>query len=260
MSEISKAKRPFFAAKSADKEGCIYYEKIVEFDWYKGLSWQVRQKSSLSFAAVIEKMYPTMKDKILEVSTKSINYELGTALSAMNLNYYDESTSQTFTVENWFQSSKQFIKNGNIYGPYKELLHVDPLTAKRYLNTNLDKKIIDQYKDDILFSKIQNEIQNANLHSFVFLGNSYRIEPKSAFYDYLYVKALVQNDSLSSAIKKYRIFTDIEYNPIVKGRRIRFNSQARACAIYVALSNRGLIEEALLSFESFVSCIQYEEM
>ena len=35
MSEIARAKRPFYAAKSADIEGCIYFEKEVEFDCYE---------------------------------------------------------------------------------------------------------------------------------------------------------------------------------------------------------------------------------
>lgn len=260
MSEISRARRPFFAAKSVDKEGCIYYEEVIEFDWHKGLSWQVRQRSSISFANEIEKLYPSVKGRILEVSTKSSNIELGSALSAMNLKYTDSNSSTTYSIENWFQSSKQFSKKGELFGPYTDLLKIDPRVAKRYLNSLLDKKIIDQYKTDSLFMRIQKEIKNADLHSFVFLGTNYKLEPKSAFYDFIYVKALVQNHELSTSIKKYKVFTDIEFNPVIKGNVVRYNTQARACAIFVALSNRGILEEALKCFDSFITCVNYESI
>ncbi len=258
MSEIARAKRPFFVAKSADKEGCIYFEKEVEFDWHKGMSWQVRQRSSLAMAQVIEEMYPKTKGRILEVSTKSSNYELGAALSAMNLMYTDLETQETHPIENWFQSSKQFSGQGEVFGPYTELLNVDPKSAKRFVNENLDKKTVEQYANNPLFNRIQNEIKGTSLINFMFLGKNYKTEPKSAFYDYIYSKALNQNQKLANAIKEYMIFTDIEFNPIVRGRVVRYNTQARACAIFVALSNKGLLNIALEDFDSFVDCVQYE--
>lgn len=258
MSEIARAKRPFFAAKSADKEGCLYFEKEVEFDWHKGMSWQVRQRSSLAMEQVIEEMYPNTKGRILEVSTKSSNYELGSALSAMNLIYTDFETQEMHSIENWFQSSKQFSRQGEVFGPYAELLNVDPKSAKRFVNSNLDKKIAEQYADNAMFNRIQSEIKGASLCSFVFLGKNYKTEPKSGFYDYIYSKALNQNQELANAIKEYTVFTDIEFNPIMNGRVVRFNTQARACAIFVALSNKGLLNIALDDFDSFVDCVQYE--
>lgn len=258
MSKIARAKRPFFAAKSADKEGCIYFENEVEFDWHKGMSWQVRQRSSLAMAQVIEEMYPKTKGRILEVSTKSSNYELGVALSALNLKYTDYETQEIHPIENWFQSSKQFSRQGEVFGPYVELLNVDPKRAKRFVNSNLDKKISEQYADNDMFNNIQSEIKGTSLSSFVFLGKRYKTEPKSGFYDYIYTKALNQNQELANALKEYMVFTDIEFNPRMNGRVVRYNTQARACAIFVALSNKGLLNVALEDFDSFVDCVQYE--
>lgn len=258
MSEIARAKRPFFAAKSADKGGCIYFEKEIQFDWHKGMSWQVRQRSSLAMEQVIEEMYPKTKGRILEVSTKSSNYELGFALSAMNLMYTDFETQEKHPIENWFQSSKQFSRQGEIFGPYAELLNVDPKSAKRFVNSNLDKKTAEQYANNSVFNRIQSEIKGTILSSFVFLGKSYKTEPKSGFYDYIYSKALSQNQELANAINEYTVFTDIEFNPIMNGRVVRYNTQARACAIFVALSNKGLLNIALEDFNSFVDCVHYE--
>lgn len=258
MPQMARARRPFFVAKSQEKEGCVFFEKEVEFDWHKGMSWQVRQRSSLAMAQVIEEMYPQTKGRILEVSTKSSNYELGFALSAMNLMYTDLETHEKHPVENWFQSSKQFSREGEVFGPYIELLNVDPKSAKRFVNSTLDKKIADQYAHNALFNRIQAEIEGASLQSFVLLGKNYKTEPKSGFYDYLYSKALNQNQELADAIIEYTVFTDIEFNPKMNGVVVRFNTQARACAIFVALSNRGLISIALKDFSSFVDCVQYE--
>lgn len=258
MSEIAKAKRPFFAAKNPEKEGCIYYEEEVEFDWHKGMSWQVRQRSSVAMAHVIEGLYPKAKDKILEVSTKSSNYALGAALSAMNLQFTDYETQETHPVENWFQASKQFSRQGEIFGPYMELLNEDSKNAKRFVNPNLDKKIAEQYTNNLLFRRIQNEIAGSSLRSFIFCGKEFKVVPKSGFYDYIYCKALSQNKDLADAIRKFIVFTDIEFNPIKNGKVIRYNTQARSCAIFVALSNRRTLDVALESFESFINCVQYQ--
>lgn len=258
MSENARAKRPFFAAKSADKVGCIYYEEEIEFDWHKGMSWQVRQRSSLSMARVIESIYPKTIGKILEVSTKSNNFELGSALSAMNLMYTDCETQETRSIENWFQSSKQFSRQGKIFGPYTELLDIDPKSAKRFVNSKLDNKVAIQYTDNAMFKRIQAEIKDANLCGFVLCGKSYKTEPKSGFFDYIYSKALNQNQELANSLINYSVFTDIEFNPKMNGRVIRYNTQARACAIFVALTKRGLLNIALEDFDSFVECVQYE--
>lgn len=258
MSKFARAKRPYFAVKNLDENGCIFIEKEVEFDWHKGMSWQVRQRSSLAMAQAIEEMYPDVNGKILEVSTKSHDHTLGSSLSAMNLMYTNMEAQQTRSVENWFQSSKQFSRQGEVFGPYLELLDLDGKSAKRFVNAHLDKKLAQQYAHNVLFNRIQAEIEGTTLCSFVFLGKNYATEPKSAFYDFLYANALNQNQVLANSLKAYSVFTDIEFNPKVNGQIVRYNTQARACAIFVALANKGLLDMALKEFDVFVDCVQYE--
>lgn len=259
MTAIARASRPFFAVKRPEKGGCVYHEEEIGFNWHRGMSWQVRQRSSLAMAQAIEDRYPSVAGKILEVSTKSVDYEIGAALSAQRLIYSDHRSGRSRPVENWFQASKQFIRNGLELGPYPELLDVEPVRAKRFINPNLDKKTAEQCSGDPLFEQIQREIRGAVMSRFVFLDEAYPLEPKSSFYDFLYVQALSQeqNSELARALRKYVVFTDIEFNPVKNGKVIRYNTQARACAIWVSLEQRGLSARALESIESFVDCVGY---
>lgn len=43
------------------------------------------------------------------------------------------------------------------------------------------------------------------------------------------------------------------------GKKRKYNTQARSCAIFVSLSNKGVLEEALKSFDSFVDLVKYRE-
>jgi len=224
------------------------------------MSWQVRQRSSIALAQAIERKYPSTAGKILEVSTKSVNYDIGVALSAQKLTYTDRKSGRSLPVENWFQASKQFIRDGVEFGPYPELLDVEPVQAKRFMNANLDKKTAQQYGGDPLFERIQSQIRGAVMKRFIFLGEAYPLEPKSCFYDFLYVHALnqEQNSDLARALAKYVVFTDIEFNPVKNGKVIRYNTQARACAIWVSLVKRGLLARALETIESFIGCVAYD--
>lgn len=259
MTGIARASRPFFAVKRPEKVGRIYHEEQMEFDWHRGMSWQVRQRSSIALAQAIERKYPSTAGKILEVSTKSVNYDIGVALSAQKLTYTDRKSGRSLPVENWFQASKQFIRDGVEYGPYPELLDVEPVQAKRFMNANLDKKTAQQYGGDPLFERIQSQIRGAVMKQFVFLGKAYPLEPKSSFYDFLYAHALnqEQNADLARALARFVVFTDIEFNPVKNGKIIRYNTQARACAIWVSLVNRGSVAHALESIEAFVDCVNY---
>ncbi|WP_443730290.1 DarT1-associated NADAR antitoxin family protein [Slackia isoflavoniconvertens] len=256
MGAINCATRPFFAPSKL--EGQAFYEDEVTFDWHNGMSWQVRQRSSDSMREAILAKYSSSlsEDDILEVSTASHNFEIGQALSAMNLLYADPVTGETHPVENWFQSSKVFHRDGRDYGPYRELLNVR--LAKRYVNPNPDSKTKEQLKDDSLFLDIQNEIRGSDMCGFNLEGEEYPVIPRSAFYDYLYVSALTQpqNKQLSEGLTNFRVFTDIMFNPGV-GKTRRFNTQARSCAIYVALSKRGVFASGMPSFNDFVDAVAY---
>lgn len=259
MGAIKRAARPFFGASR--KPGCAFFEETVEFNWHSGLSWQVRQRSSTSLAEAIVQRYEKAGltgEDILEVSTASSDYESGQALSALNLIYVDPQTDKAFSVENWFQAAKVFCKNGVERGPYTELLTVK--TPKRYLNTSIDKKTAEQYDGNELFQRIQSEIEDASLIRFELWGQEFPIIPRSCFYDYLYAKALdqEQNADLAERICNYRVFTDIMFNP-GSGKKRKFNTQARSCAIFVSLSKRGLLKDALVDIESFIDIVEYPD-
>lgn len=258
MGAVKRAVRPFFGASR--KDGCAYFEENVEFDWHSGLSWQVRQRSSKCMAEAIVLRYGgagLRPEDILEVSTASDEYETGKALSAINLMYEDPETGRVFSVENWFQAAKVFEKDGREFGPYEELLTVK--TPKRYLNAFLDKKIAEQYEDDILFQRIQAEIEGASLARFELWGKRFPLVPRSCFYDFLYAKALYQerNSNLADRLCNYRVFTDIMFNPGT-GKRQKFNTQARSCAIFVSLTKKGLIDDAMFDIDTFVDFVEYD--
>ena len=257
MGTIKHAVRPFFGA--ARKSGCAYFEDSVEFDWHSGLSWQVRQRSSKCLADAIVRKYGAAGltvDDILEVSTASDEYETGQALSALNLMYEDSLSETAASVENWFQSAKVFEKGGRECGPYKELLSVDK--PMRYLNAYLDKKTASRYEGDELFQRIQSDVKGASLVRFELWGEKFPITPRSCFYDYLYAKALYQskNADLAERLCGYRAFTDIMFNP-GSGKKKKFNTQARSCAIFVSLTKRGLIDDALSDIEAFIDLVGY---
>ncbi len=257
MGAINRAVRPFF--KASEGPGCAFIEESIAFDWHSGLSWQVRQRSSKCLAEAILQKYGNAElspEDILEVSTASVDYETGKALSALNLMYEDPISGRVISVENWFQAAKVFARGTLEFGPYEELLTVK--TPKRYLNTFLDKKTAARYDNDELFQRIQSEINGARLVRFEMAGKSYPLVPRSCFYDYLYVEALHQerNSDLAERLCQHRVFTDIMFNP-GSGKKQKYNTQARSCAIFVSLAKRGLIDEALLDIDTFIDLVAY---
>lgn len=78
------------------------------------------------------------------------------------------------------------------------------------------------------------EFRDTPIEGFTFEGARWELSPTTAFYDYLYLRALCEtfNDDpkLSRALEEYRGFTDIAYNP-----KRSFNCQARSCALFVTL-------------------------
>ena len=216
------ANRPVFLA--SDREGIFFEEKNVEFEWFAGMATSQKQKSinSLHKAAQLEGI-----SDILEVSTKSEEV-LGNQLSAFNLTY-TTSKGKVLLLEVAFQGSKIF-ENG---GPYHDLYDKDPLEVKK------DERVS---KDFIITG-------------FDFQGELWDNEPKTAFYDWLYINAVNQkldNDTefLFENISGYTAFTDIEFNP-----KKSLNCQARSCAVFVSLVRKNLLSIALESRESFLDIL-----
>jgi len=214
------AKRPLFVPMS---HGDLLVRTIfVEFHWYAGFSVKQKQRTINSFhenAYLLDGI-----SNILEVSSKSED-ELGVSLSAFNLKGKTKKYKDEFTVETLFQSSKVF-KSG---GPYRDLLCKTSLEAKK-----------------------DNRIKSSGcLLEFNLFGEVWGLEPKTAFYDYIYIKTLLENPSLMDEILQYDAFTDIEFNPDKS-----INCQAYSVALFKALSLRGLMPQSVSNKDTFLSTIK----
>ncbi|MCA9833578.1 MAG: hypothetical protein KC435_06520 [Thermomicrobiales bacterium] len=173
-------------------------ETSVSFEWHPGLSTSQKMKSVQSLHESAKIRFPNIS--LLEVSTKS-DIQMGVQLSAFNL-YLEQSTLGIVPFEAAFQSSKVYRMHGQI----TEALRLGPREAKSYART------ID--RDDQLLGFQWNE-------------RVWPLEPKSWFYDWLYIQALLTSaQHLIGNIREFGGFTDIEFNPLKS-----FNCQARTCAI-----------------------------
>ena len=148
---------------------------------------------------------------LLEISSKS-PLETGIRLSAFNLKKYVPELGKSIPVENVYQAGKVFANGGQ----YTDLMLVSPKEAKR------DERLKNSGK----------------LVSFRFNGQDFPIFPESLFYDYIYLNALLENQALSDELIKFGGFTDIEFNP-----QKSISTQAKSAAVYVSLSNIGLLDK-----------------
>lgn len=184
------ANRPAFS--------CTADQKIIredfEFTWFPGFALSQKQKSIASLHEEILRIHPDAK--ILEVSTKSQS-GTGETFSAFRLTY------QGHFLENLFQSSKLF-EHEKIY---PDLLEVPPKEAKRDPRLKNSGALLGFRWND---------------------GTFWEIETGTAFYDYLYLKAVKDSRKPEEIqeIRDYQYFTDIVFNP-AKSR----NTQARSVAI-----------------------------
>ena len=204
------AKRPIFIPNFNEFP---YVDVIdIEFKWYPGFAKSQMQKSIASLHEVAEKSKKI--SPILEISGKSAS-DLGSKLSAYYLSL-KTLKGQTMSVECAYQGSKVF-ENG---GPYHDLYSVSSREAK-----------------------IDDRLRNSgDLIAFNFCGEDCPIEPKTAFYDWLYMTALCQKKTdIIPELEAFQGFSDIVFNP----NRSR-NCQARAAALFVALSKNDLINEQIL--------------
>lgn len=159
----------------------------------------------------------------LEVSSKSKN-PLGVDLSAFNLKGTTKKRDQVFTVETLFQSSKVFERGG----PYRDLLTATSRQAKK-----------DQ--------RLKN---SGRLVEFNLFGEEWPLEPKTAFYDWIYINTLVKNEYLTEQLYQYDAFTDIEFNPSKS-----INCQAYSVALFRALTMRVLIGDVIGNRAAYLDII-----
>ena len=128
------------------------------------------------------------------------------------------------SVECAFQGSKIF-ENG---GPYTDLFYKTSREAK---------------KD----SRIKN---SGKLIAFKFFEKIFPLEPKTYFYDWLYINALNANSNLKNEILQYNSFTDIEFNP-----KKSLNCQAKAAAVFVGLNRAEIIDDSLNNEKNFLKIV-----
>ena len=189
----------------------VFEERIVEFEYIKGMAFSQKQKNVLSFHKSIQEKYPNCR--IIEISTKSQS-ELGVKLSAFNLKL------DGYILECVFQSSKVF--EGGVQYPH--LLLEEPKKAKGFIRDNVSLQLIGfKYKDEF-----------------------FDLSPTTMFYDYIYISALMQSGIDTSDIVNYDIFTDIEFN-----EKKSYNCQARACAIYAYMLRNNCLDYYMSSKERF---------
>ena len=185
------AKRPVYFIKDG-----IVCEREVEFEWFAGFAISQKQRSINSLHTAIIRLVPDASP--LEISTKSTEL-LGVSLSAFNLKL------NGYPLESVFQSSKVFDDTNS---PHTEWLTHHPKEAKS---------------------------KAAELHSsghrltgFLYNGVSFPLQPLTAFYDYIYMRAVIE--SLSSnkiaQLSQFDHFTDIEFNS-----QKSLNTQARTAAM-----------------------------
>lgn len=203
------AKRPIFTPNFNDFP---YVDTVdIEFKWHPGFAKSQLQKSIASLHEAADKLNKI--SPILEISSKSTS-RLGVSLSAFNLSLKTQN-GQQMRVECAYQGSKVF-ENG---GPYHEL----------YLGSSLEAKT-----DERLHN-------SGNLVAFNFCGEDFPTEPKTAFYDWLYMIGVYQKKrDFVKDLEVFQGFSDIVFNP---NRSI--NCQARAAALFVSLSKKGLMDEKI---------------
>lgn len=208
------ARKPIFISDVNSKK--LFKKGLVEFEWFAGFSVKQKQRSieSLHNSALA-----THKNlKILEISSKSLQ-QIGIELSAFNL-MIETKNNKKFSVETAFQASKVF-ENG---GPFLDLYEKTSRDAKK------DKRLK----------------ESGSLIGFNYFKREFPLNPKTLFYNWLYINALSKQEELSQAIMEYNTFTDIEFNPDKS-----INCQAEAAAIYVSLVKNKVLEKALVSVDCF---------
>lgn len=198
------AKRPIFVSNETTRG--LVQTIDVEFNWYAGFSLAQMQKS-------VNSLHENARKKgiapVLEISSKSPS-QLGVQLSAFNLRF--NYMGHSLTVETAYQGSKVFQSGG----PFVDIYSLSSRDAKR---------------DE----RLQN---HGALSHFNFFGLIWELQPTTAFYDWLYIQALLQNPRLCDALKDYKAFSDIVFNP-----QKSFSCQARTAALYLSLEKMGLVQQ-----------------
>jgi len=208
------AERPIFVPSIDGPE--LVNEISCQLRWHTGFA-PIQKKKNIK--ALHEAAANAGFSPLLEVSTKSDD-ALGQHLSAFHLKVH-HSTAGEITLECAFQGSKVFEGGG----PYTDMYRMDPKSAKRDHRLHNSGRLI----------------------AFRFEDFNFPLEPKTVFYDWLYVNAIFPHRDWLKRLYQYAGFTDIEFNP-----ERSINCQSRSCALFVALNRKDLLLEAVRSPQSFI--------
>lgn len=192
-----------------------FKENLVDFEWVPGLAKSQAQKSIRNLHDSAKKELKI--ERILEVSTKSGEI-LGQQLSAFNLQISRGKARSS--LESTYQASKLFVHDLQ----FDDLLEVDALKAKtdpRLRNSGV-------------------------LTGYRFENQLFRLLPSPNFYDYLYVRALLESEN-SKKVLNFQAFTDHAFSGtgrVESGKSV--NCQARSLAIFIGISRTMPIDSVLV--------------
>jgi hypothetical protein len=200
-----------------------FSEGLATFQFVAGRDSWTHSANSRSLVASIHKLEP--EAKVLEVSTAS-ETDLGVRLSALNLMLGTD--WGTHSVEKVFQASKVFEDGG----PFLDILDL-PGNPKSHAKLTVSGKLIGFAGPE---------------------GREVRADGTSAFYDRLYLSALIQNSELLLEAQNFDVFTDLRFAKRIKGFSPTqpINTQARSCAIAKSL----FMKAGLTELENYVSRIE----
>jgi len=215
------AERPIFIP-SIDGNKLVEI-KNIEFKWHKGMAPSQKKKNIIELHTNANNQGV---QNILEVSTKSENI-LGVTLSAFNMKIISDSNND-LSLESVFQGSKIF-ENG---GPYTDLYNKNGYEVKK------DERIIN----------------SGSLIGFHYENIKWDLEPKTAFYDWLYLNSLKNIIGIEEDLNEFDAFTDIEFNP-----KKSFNCQAKSCALFVSLLRRNIFNEVIDDKEKFLDILMKDQ-
>lgn len=207
-------------------DGGLVIEHAVEFQWFPGFAVAQKQRSVASLHRSATEQLGL--GKVLEVSTKSMD-PFGVRLSAFNLSVRMDRGLSPALLEAAYQGSKVFESHGPLTHLYR---WNDGREVKRFMRAYSKERLV----------------------RFEFCGYSWPLEPRTAFYDWLYLNSLReladQDDEINRVLRRFDAFTDIEFNPDKS-----FNCQARSCALYVALEEGGDLARALTDPVTFIELL-----
>jgi hypothetical protein len=212
------AERPIFVPNPDSDE--LVKEVFLQLVWSPGFALVQKEKNIEALHRAAE---AAGYHNILEVSTKS-EHKRGQHLSAFHLQVKTRRLGEV-PLESVFQGSKVFQKGG----PFVDLYEMEPRDAKKDVRLK----------------------ESGNLIGFEFEGTDWPLEPKTAFYDWLYVGSLYPHRDWIQKLAFHDGFSDIEFNPF---RSI--NCQARSIALFLSLMKRKDLDNVIESSASFLQALQ----